>query len=92
MRHGTAAAFRELVPGLRDVPDAAIAAATVHRGVIHARGTTDIDDPGSGFHERHAIGPRSFGRYHSADTGKYTTAPLFARRLAERLAGTPDSA
>ena len=60
--------------------------------MVYARGSTDIDNPGSGLHERHAIGPRSFGRYHTVDTGKYTTAPLFARRLADRLAGASGGA
>jgi glycine/D-amino acid oxidase-like deaminating enzyme len=55
-------------------------------GVILALGTTDIHNEGSQLHERKLIGPRSFGRYHTADTGKWTTAPLFAEILAKRIA------
>jgi glycine/D-amino acid oxidase-like deaminating enzyme len=87
VRQGTFAALRAIIPELAAVAEADVAAATVHAGIVYARGTTDIDDPRSGYHERHAIGPRSYGRYHKVDTGKYTTAPLFARRLAERIAG-----
>ena len=45
----------------------------------------DIDDPDSALHERHTIGATSFGRYHSVDTGKLTTAPLFAHRLGATI-------
>jgi hypothetical protein len=34
------------------------------------------------------VGLRSRGRYHSVDTGKYTTAPLFAMETVDRIAGT----
>jgi hypothetical protein len=81
------AALRGLIPALDSVTEESVAAATVHAGIIYARGTTDIHDPGSGFHRRDAIGPRSIGNYHSVDTGKYITAPLFARRLAKQIAG-----
>jgi hypothetical protein len=55
-------------------------------GVILALGVSDIDHKDSQLHERRLIGPRSFGRYHSADTGKWTTAPMFAESLARRIA------
>ena len=51
-------------------------------GVIVARGSTDIDDPESHLHQRHAIGPISFGSYISVYTGKFTTAPLMAQKTA----------
>jgi glycine/D-amino acid oxidase-like deaminating enzyme len=86
VRWGTFAALRDLIPALDAIAKVDVASATVHAGIVYARGTTDIHDPGSGFHERHAIGPRSYGSYHTIDTGKYTTAPLFARRIAERVA------
>ena len=54
-------------------------------GHIFAWGQTDIDDAKSVLHERHAIGPRSFGRYHSINTGKLTTAPLFAKQMADQI-------
>ncbi len=60
-------------------------AGSIKGGVIFAWGETDIDDPGSRLHERHAIGTRSREGYHSIDTGKLTTAPLFARVAADRV-------
>jgi glycine/D-amino acid oxidase-like deaminating enzyme len=51
-------------------------------GVIAAWGETDIDDPESGLHERHEIGPTRHGSWVTLDTGKYCTAPLYALRAA----------
>lgn len=47
-------------------------------GVIFSWGSTDIDDPDSGLHERWQIGPQRHGPYITVNTGKYTTAPRFA--------------
>jgi glycine/D-amino acid oxidase-like deaminating enzyme len=58
----------------------------VDGGAICARGATDIDDPVSGLHQRLETGIDGRGRYLSADTGKYTTAPLIAAEIAARLA------
>lgn len=87
VRDGTIAALRALVPALDTIDGRALQQADVDAGVIYARGATDIDDPASGLHRRDAIGVRSLGTYHSFDTGKYTTAPLFARRLADAIGG-----
>jgi hypothetical protein len=57
-------------------------------GVIFAWGASDIDDPESGLHERASIGPRSFGRYQSINTGKLTMAPLFGKIAADRIIST----
>jgi hypothetical protein len=57
-------------------------------GVIYSRGNTDVDDPNSQFHKRSEVGLRSLGGYHSVDTGKYTTAPLFAVATADRITAT----
>lgn len=75
----------DIAPALSRLTSAEVQAGEVRGGVIFAWGRTDIDDPTSGLHERFAIGPRSWGRYHSIDTGKLTTAPLFAERLARRI-------
>jgi len=75
----------EIAPALSRLTPAEVQGGDVRGGVIFAWGCTDIDDPSSGLHERFAIGPRSWGRYHSIDTGKLTTAPLFAERLARRI-------
>ena len=57
----------------------------VRGGVIFSLGDTDVDDPDSGFHRRSNVGVASSGSYHSVDTGKYTTAPLFAVEAADRV-------
>jgi hypothetical protein len=62
-----------------------LASYEVKRGVIFAWGDTDIDDPASGLHDSHAIGPRTHGRYHTVDTGKLTMAPLFGKAVADRI-------
>ena len=59
----------------------------VKGGWIFARGSTDIDDPASRFHQRCDVGVHAHGRYLSIDTGKLTMAPLFAVRAADRITG-----
>jgi hypothetical protein len=58
----------------------------VDAGIIFAWGETDIDDPRSGLHHRDVIGVRSVDGYHSVNTGKLTTAPIFAMEAATRVA------
>lgn len=57
----------------------------VDAGAIVAVGQSDVDDAGSGLHDRSRIGVTSHGRYHSVDPGKLTTAPLFAIEAADRV-------
>ncbi|MGE0463520.1 MAG: FAD-dependent oxidoreductase [Vicinamibacterales bacterium] len=76
-----------LVPALEGLPAGAIENAEVLSGIILAQGVTDVNDHHSGLHARFDVGPRSFGRYHSVDTGKWTVAPLFARSVANRIVG-----
>ena len=57
----------------------------VDAGAIVAVGRSDVDDAGSGLHDRSRIGVTSRGRYHSIDPGKLTTAPLFAIEAAGRV-------
>jgi hypothetical protein len=54
-------------------------------GAIVAYGSTDVDDPGSGLHDRTRIGVLSSGGYHSVDPGKLTTAPYFAMQVADSV-------
>lgn len=56
-------------------------------GDILALGTTDVDKNDSRLHERFEIGIRSFGNYHSVDTGKYTLIPYLAVKVANRIMG-----
>ena len=69
--------FDRIVPGL-----GATTIDTVDAGIITAWGATDIDDPNSGLHQRHEVGPWARDGWISVDTGKLTTAPLFAQRAA----------
>ena len=54
-------------------------------GVIMARGETDVDNRASRLHERYNIGPRSWGNWWTIDTGKLTTAPLFAEQCSREI-------
>lgn len=66
-----------ITPGL-----SAITVETVDAGIITAWGATDVDDPDSTLHQRHEVGPWVEDGWISVDTGKLTTAPLFAERAA----------
>ena len=57
----------------------------VDAGAIVAIGRSDVDDAASGLHDRTRIGVSSHGGYHSVDTGKLTTAPMFAVAAADRV-------
>ena len=57
----------------------------VDAGAIVAIGRSDVDDAASGLHDRTRIGVTSRGGYHSVDTGKLTTAPMFAVIAADRV-------
>jgi len=59
----------------------------VDGGAIFAWGSSDIDDPLSGLHERYDAGVRGADGYFSIDTGKFTTAPLFSQQFLDRLSG-----
>jgi hypothetical protein len=69
-----------IVPGFRQCDIDSVAA-----GVIFSWGDTDIDDSASELHRRDAIGPEAHDGYISVNTGKFTTAPLFARRIVDLL-------
>ena len=73
----TLEAFDEIVPGLRECGVESVAA-----GVIFSWGATDIDDLESELHQRHDIGPEAHDGYITVNTGKLTSAPLFARAVA----------
>lgn len=87
-----AATLRELDPFLPGLAQAQVQ--QVDAGVIVARGSSDVDDPASGLHSRRAIGLLHHGPegYLSVDQGKWTTAPLLARRVAAVLAGQRNAA
>lgn len=79
----TLAACEPFLPGVSKA-----AVVRVDAGGIVARGASDIDDPGSHLHSRHAIGVlHTVGQgYLSVDQGKWTTSPLFAERVGAVVA------
>jgi glycine/D-amino acid oxidase-like deaminating enzyme len=85
VRRAIVAGLARIVPALAGLSRDAVESGSVGGGVIFAWGRTDIHDPASGLHERHAIGPVSRGRYHTIDTGKLTMAPLFGKAVADRI-------
>lgn len=81
-------ALATFAPDLEDLNDRDIETSSLGGGWIFGWGKTDIDDPNSGLHERYEVGVSSGGGYHTIDTGKYTTAPLFAMRAADAICAT----
>jgi hypothetical protein len=59
---------------------------TIDAGIIVASGRTDIGDAASGLHDRTKVGVTSADGYYSVDSGKLTTAPLFALAAARAVA------
>jgi glycine/D-amino acid oxidase-like deaminating enzyme len=55
----------------------------VDAGAIVAIGRSDVDDAASALHDRTRIGVASHDGYHSVETGKLTTAPMFAVAAAD---------
>jgi len=85
MRRSILASLARIVPAVSRLTPKTIELCQVKGGIAFAWGKSDIDDPASGLHERHAIGPVSRGRYHTIDTGKLTMAPLFGKLVADRI-------
>ena len=74
-----------IVPAVAHLSCETVESARIKAGIVFAWGSTDIPDIRSGLHERYAVGPQSYGRYHSIDTGKLTMAPYFAKMLADQI-------
>jgi hypothetical protein len=87
LRTSTHQELCRIMPWLSNLSPSVVASSEVKGGIIYALGRTDVDDPVSLLHQRHQVGLRSFGRYHTVDTGKFTLAPLFAKITAERIMG-----
>lgn len=85
VRRATRSGLAEVIRAVDGPPSRLLEESRVEGGIIVAHGHSDIDDPTSVLHERHAIGPRSSGRYHTVDTDKLTMAPLFGWRTAGRV-------
>ncbi|CAG1016001.1 hypothetical protein RHIZO_05241 [Rhizobiaceae bacterium] len=74
------------MPGVERI-FAAAAEVAVEGGFVFARGGGTLADPASPLHRRDAFGVTRGDGYFSVDTGKYSTAPWLARRLADEIAG-----
>jgi hypothetical protein len=59
----------------------------VEGGFVFALGSGSLADAHSGLHRRDHFGVQRVGSYFSVDTGKYSTAPWLAQRLAREIAG-----
>lgn len=59
---------------------------TLQGGWVFAAGQGRLSDPNSTLHRRSDFGMTEMGSYISVDTGKYSTAPWMAVKLAERIA------
>jgi len=88
--NGLIAGLGDVLPSLGALAVTHAARSVVRGGVIFALGDSDLADPASRLHQRHDVGPRSVGTYHSIDTGKLTLAPLFATAVADRIEGAVD--
>jgi glycine/D-amino acid oxidase-like deaminating enzyme len=78
-------ALADVCPSLRDLPAAVRASSSLRGGVIFAWGATDISDAGSELHQRFDIGITTSGLYYSVDPGKYTTVPMYAVEVCDRI-------
>lgn len=85
IRAKTLAGLAAVIPAVNKLSPAAIESCRLFAGVIFAWGETDIPDRTSGLHQRSAVGPTSYGRYHTIDTGKLTMAPFFGKMMVDRI-------
>jgi glycine/D-amino acid oxidase-like deaminating enzyme len=83
---GTVNRLSEYFPELVDIVRQP-ASLDVAGGWVVAHGTGSLDDPSSPLHRRDRFGISRFGSYFSVDTGKYSTAPWLAKRLADEITG-----
>jgi len=87
------AVLRDTIAGLMeyfpDVPDIVENAESVKivGGWVIAPGSGSLADPASSLHRRDRFGVKRIGSYYSVDTGKYSTAPWLARRIADEILG-----
>lgn len=79
-------ALAALMPWTAEIFDSA-EAIRVEGGYVFAKGQGALSDPLSSLHRRDRFGLSRRGNYLSIDTGKYSTAPLLARTLADDICG-----
>ena len=85
IRQDTIAALGRYLPGYATALAPHAGAFEVQGGYISAWGTSGISDPHSELHNRAEIGVTSLPGFHSINTGKYTTAPLYGEEAALRV-------
>jgi len=81
----TITALEQIVPAVGRLREAE--SVDARGAVIFSWGDQDIHVEETDLHHRHDIGPLSAGNYHTVNTGKFTTAPLFAAEVGWRIAG-----
>lgn len=59
----------------------------VRGGFVFAQARGALDDRSATIHRRDRFGISRYGNYYSVDTGKYSTAPWLAERVAEMIGG-----
>lgn len=59
----------------------------IEGGYVFAMGRGALDDPRASLHRRDRFGVARRGNYISVDTGKYSSAPLLASRIARDICG-----
>ena len=79
-------ALAAVMPWTAEIFEAA-EAIRVEGGYVFAKGQGALSDPRSSLHRRDRFGLHRRGNYLSIDTGKYSTAPLLARTLADDICG-----
>ena len=77
-------ALNELLPMSRRLVDR-IEELRLEGGWVFAAGKGALSDPASTLHHRYDFGTIRKGNYFSVDTGKYATAPWWARRIADLI-------
>ncbi len=83
--HGTVGNLRRLMPVGGANLDEDPALWRLKGGFVTAWGQSGIEDAQSELHNRYDVGVFSNGNYHSIDTGKLTTAPMFAAEACARI-------
>jgi glycine/D-amino acid oxidase-like deaminating enzyme len=83
---GVRANLTRLLPATEQIFSAA-SETRIKGGYVFAQEAGDLNDPHATIHRRDRFGVERNGNYLSVDTGKYSTAPFMARRVAQIIAG-----
>jgi glycine/D-amino acid oxidase-like deaminating enzyme len=78
-------ALAKFAPGLEQMTTHETIDSTLGGGWIFGWGSSGIDDPASGLHQRFEVGPMHADGYVTVDPGKLTSAPMFAVKAADMV-------